>query len=153
MRRRFLHSGLRELGASCVAAVLLVWLGCAPATPTIDERVGEQWAPSSYRFVRAEGQRDGEQTHAYFFFEGPEGAKLEVRLLLDLKPEAGMRVGRWYWDRADSSLSGSMTARSVRFLGGQGGPPSVGGTYTLRLEKAPFLRFRSRAVELSPPGH
>ena len=39
-----------------------------------------------------------------------------------------LESGTWRWSRNNQVAAGSIAARSVTFLGGQDGPPSIGGT-------------------------
>jgi hypothetical protein len=84
-----------------------------------------------------------------FFKAGPisgtrDGDRLEVRALLtdsssiltmDLRFIIGspttLERGSWRWARNNSQTSGSVAERSVTFLGGQDGPPSIGGRFDL----------------------
>lgn len=43
-----------------------------------------------------------------------------------------LESGRWQWTRDGRLMNGTVTERSVMFLGGQDGPPSVGGRFDLR---------------------
>jgi len=43
-----------------------------------------------------------------------------------------LESGRWQWTRDGRLLSGTVAERSVMFLGGQDGPPSIGGRFDLR---------------------
>lgn len=42
-----------------------------------------------------------------------------------------LESGAWRWSRNGDLQQGTLAARSVTFLGGQDGPPSVGGTFDL----------------------
>jgi len=42
-----------------------------------------------------------------------------------------LNTGRWQWNRNGRPMSGTVTERSVLFLGGQDGPPSIGGRFDL----------------------
>jgi hypothetical protein len=56
-------------------------------------------------------------------------------LTLDLHFAIGspttLQSGDWRWSRPGRLLNGTISARSVTFLGGQDGPPSIGGTFDL----------------------
>ena len=60
-----------------------------------------------------------------------------------------LKSGRWQWARKDGLTSGLVTERSVMFLGGQDGPPSIGGRFDL-LDSAgvPTYRITIRTTEL-----
>jgi hypothetical protein len=51
-----------------------------------------------------------------------------------------LALGAWQWPRQQQT-SGTIAARSVTFLGGQDGPPSIGGTFDL-LDAGGAARYR-----------
>ena len=42
-----------------------------------------------------------------------------------------LKSGAWRWSSNGQQLGGAVAGRSVTFLGGQDGPPSIGGTFDL----------------------
>jgi hypothetical protein len=56
-------------------------------------------------------------------------------LTLDLHFAIGspttLESGKWTWSLPGEWLNGTVAARSVTFLGGQDGPPSIGGVFDL----------------------
>jgi hypothetical protein len=46
-------------------------------------------------------------------------------------PTTTLASGTWRWTRNNRELTGTVQGRSVTFLGGQDGPPSIGGTFDL----------------------
>ena len=54
-----------------------------------------------------------------------------------------LQKGVWKWNRSSMPNSGLITGRSVTFLGGQDGPPSIGGTFDL-LDQDGGARYRVR---------
>ncbi len=56
-------------------------------------------------------------------------------LILNLRFTIGspmtLESGAWRWTRSGSLLTGAVAARSISFLGGQDGPPSIGGRFDL----------------------
>ena len=62
-------------------------------------------------------------------------------LNLDLRFRIGtptaLEDGTWRWSRNGRLTQGTVSARSVTFLGGQNGPPSIGGTFELCESGAP----------------
>ena len=77
-------------------------------------------------------------------------------LTLDLHFAVGsptrLDSGTWRWSRNNQVLDGSIAARSVMFLGGQDGPPSIGGTFDL-LDSAGVARYRVTIPTTALPEH
>ena len=78
-------------------------------------------------------------------------------LTLDLHFAIGsptmLASGAWRWSRPPNQmLSGTISGRSVTFLGGQDGPPSIGGTFDLAESGAATYRVTLPLVAL-PRGY
>ncbi len=54
-----------------------------------------------------------------------------------------LQRGVWKWNRIAMPNNGGIAGRSVTFLGGQDGPPSIGGTFDL-LDQDGAARYRVR---------
>lgn len=139
---------LRSGRIACLVVTLLS--ACGPSTPVVEEKISGAWTPSSWTLQSAEGSRDGEKTRAWIVFKDPSGRKLELRLQIATTPDAELEVGRWYLDDAGVSRSGPASAKGIKFLGGQGGRPSVGGTYFFEEGDEEVFRVKLPAVELAP---
>jgi hypothetical protein len=76
------------------------------------------------------GLRDGDHLAAQVLISDSSSI-----LTLDLHFAVGspttLESGTWRWSRPGGLLNGTVSARSVTFLGGQDGPPSIGGTFDL----------------------
>ena len=114
------------------AAALQILAACGPSEPTVMAKAEKGWAPTSFRYERAEGMRDGDRTKASYFFAGPDSSWLELRVTVEVKPEPTLTFGRWYLEERDHEKTGSARVTHLRFLGGQGGSPSIGGDFLLR---------------------
>lgn len=131
-----------RVAAPLVACVLLGWgVGCGPSEPTLQIRSGTEWVPGSLSYDRVVGGRDGAKTRASYFFTRPDSAWLELRLVVEVDPEPKMTWGRWYLDEGGTQITGGVRADDVRFLGGQGGDPSLGGTFILRGDQGEQFRI------------
>jgi hypothetical protein len=65
-----------------------------------------------------------------------------------------LRAGTWRWTRNNQMLGGTIGGRSVTFLGGQDGPPSIGGTYDLLDQNGePRYRVVLPVTALQGPWH
>lgn len=74
-------------------------------------------------------------------------------LTLDLRFAIGsptrLESGKWEWTRTGTRSEGEVSGRSVTFLGGQDGPPSIGGTFDLvSAAGAPLYRVNIPVSEL-----
>lgn len=123
------HPPIARLSA---LAALLALAGCGPSEPALLAKAEKGWAPTAFHFDRAEGQRDGARTKASYFFAGPDSAWLELRVTVEVEPEPTLTFGRWYLEEPGREKTGSARTTKLRFLGGQGGPPSIGGDFLLR---------------------
>jgi len=113
------------------AALLLVSLlaGCAPKAPLLQDLARNK--DLLYCTLQsARGLRDGDHLTAQLLISDRESL-LTVNLRFAVGSPTTLESGKWQWSRADSIDQGMVTARSVTFLGGQDGPPSIGGTFDL----------------------
>jgi hypothetical protein len=72
------------------------------------------------------GVRDGDQLRAQAVYGGPD-ARLEVQMQFLVTPPTRLSSGTW----TGLGASGTVNQKSVTFLGGQNGPPSLGGRFDL----------------------
>jgi len=56
---------------------------------------------------------------------------LTVEMNFAIGSPTKLESGTWRWMRNNQLASGKVAERSVTFLGGQDGPPSIGGTFDL----------------------
>jgi hypothetical protein len=76
------------------------------------------------------GTRAGDRLDAQATF-GDGSSTLTVDMRFAIGAPTKLESGRWQWTRDGRLLSGTVTERSVMFLGGQDGPPSIGGRFDL----------------------
>lgn len=76
------------------------------------------------------GTRDGGRLHAQAIFSDSSSI-LTVEMHFAVGSPTRLESGAWRWPRGGQLLSGGVVSRSVTFLGGQDGPPSIGGTFDL----------------------
>jgi hypothetical protein len=109
---------------------------------------------SAYTLNLVRGHRDGDVLDAHAGFSDGMAS-----LILDLRFTVGspttLRSGRWNWARNGHLSGGSVAARSVMFLGGQNGPPSIGGSFDL-LDSSGAAAYRvsipTTELEVRAPG-
>ncbi len=85
---------------------------------------------SSFTLHSLAGTRDGDRLHAQAIFSDSSSI-LSVEMHFAIGSPTTLESGAWRWSRSGQLLSGAVAARSVTFLGGQDGPPSIGGTFEL----------------------
>jgi hypothetical protein len=86
---------------------------------------------SSYMLAQVRGTRVGDRLDAEATF-GDRSSTLTVDMRFAIGAPTKLESGRWQWTRDGRLMSGTVTERSVMFLGGQDGPPSLGGRFDLR---------------------
>jgi len=96
-----------------------------------------------------DGKRDGARTRAIAELQLANGEELRVELLLAYNPSPVLEQGSW----SSADGSGSINAERVRFVGGQGEGPSVGGDYVLVDERnLPRYRVQLPLTPISRPA-
>ena len=112
----------------CCAIVLMT--ACArPPQPAIEDLSGREKL-SSYALTQVRGTRVGDRLDAEATF-GDGSSTLTVNMRFAIGAPTKLESGRWQWSRDGRLMSGTVTERSVMFLGGQDGPPSIGGRFDL----------------------
>jgi hypothetical protein len=76
------------------------------------------------------GVRDGDRLAAQAVLSDSSSI-LTLDLHFAIGSPTTLASGIWRWSRPGRLLDGTVSARSVTFLGGQDGPPSIGGTFDL----------------------
>jgi len=85
---------------------------------------------SAFTLHSVAGTRDGERLRAQAIFSDSSSI-LTVELHFAIGSPTTLESGVWRWSRGGQLLSGPVASRSITFLGGQDGPPSIGGTFDL----------------------
>jgi hypothetical protein len=111
--------------------VIIFMAACArPARPPVEDLSGRENL-SSYTLGQVRGTRVGDRLDAQATFsDGSSTLTVEMRFAIGTPTK--LESGRWQWTRDGRLLSGTVAERSVMFLGGQDGPPSIGGRFDLR---------------------
>lgn len=108
----------------------LVLVSCARSDRPILQDMSGHEDMSIYKLQGIGGVRDGDRLAAQVLVSDSSSI-----LMLDLHFAIGspttLASGTWRWSRSGHALAGPVSARSVTFLGGQDGPPSIGGTFDL----------------------
>ena len=109
-----------------VVAIGLILAGCGgrPAQPVEDVGGGGNVSQMVLRDLR--GTRKGELLEVRATF-GDQAQSLQVQLQFNVTPPARLTTGTW----TGLGGQGTVRERAVTFLGGQNGPPSIGGRFEL----------------------
>jgi hypothetical protein len=85
---------------------------------------------SGFKIQSMRGLRDGDRLAAQVLISDSSSI-LTLDLHFAIGSPTTLQSGTWRWSRPSRLLDGLVSARSVTFLGGQDGPPSIGGTFDL----------------------
>jgi hypothetical protein len=125
----------------------LAALGCnrPPAKPV--EVVEGTSDVSRFELKTLRGARDGDRLDVQAIYSDGTGS-LTVEMHFLVTPPTKLQSGTW----SGLGESGSVSQRSVTFLGGQSGPPSLGGRFDLlNAEGKPVYRIDIPLQELKNP--
>jgi hypothetical protein len=110
-------------------SALLLLTACGAKRPLVEDLSSHQDL-SLFKLQGVDGKRDGDRLAARVLISDSSSM-----LTLDLHFAVGsptvLQSGTWQWTRTGQLLEGRVTSRSVTFLGGQDGPPSIGGSFDL----------------------
>jgi hypothetical protein len=108
----------------------LVLAGCGGGKrPAVQDLSGRQDL-SLFTLQSIHGTRDGDRLRTVATFSDSSSI-LTVEMRFAIGSPTKLESGTWRWSRNNQLYEGTVAARSVTFLGGQDGPPSIGGTYDL----------------------
>ncbi len=115
---------------SAVLILCALLAGCTHSVqPPLEDLSGHEDL-SRFTIQSVHGLRDGDHLAAQVLISDSSSI-----LTLDLHFAVGspttLESGTWRWSRPAGMLHGTVSPRSVTFLGGQDGPPSIGGKFDL----------------------
>ena len=120
--------------------IILLSGGCTNNDePLLDELVNGVFKSRTVTNYQVNGMRDGATTKVSIKFVLENGERVQLELEVVYNPTPILRSGYWRLD-GKQSASGHVQAKSLRFLGGQGESPSLGGRF--ELEEDSQSRFR-----------
>jgi hypothetical protein len=120
-------SGRAWIRPFCWIAVFLV--ACAAPKPPVEDLSGHENL-SSYKLAQVLGTRNGDRLDTEAAFSDGSST-LTVDMSFMVGTPTRLNSGRWRWVRDSRVENGTVAERSVTFLGGQDGPPSIGGRFDL----------------------
>lgn len=136
---------------AAIACALIFLTGCGgPSSPSIEDLAnGARLA--AYKMGALRGARDGDKLAAQAMFSD-SSSTLTMDMHFRIGSPTTLDSGTWQWARNNRLNGGAIVARSVDFLGGQDGPPSIGGKFDLLgPEGKPLYRVSIPATQLSRP--
>jgi hypothetical protein len=110
-----------------------------PAGKPVEDLTGRENL-ASYVLQRVQGTRDGDRLDVEATF-GNGSSTLAVKMRFNIGSPTKLNFGRWEWMRDGRLVAGTVAEKSVMFLGGQDGPPSIGGSYDL-LDSSGAAKYR-----------
>ena len=127
--------------------LILLLAGCAKPHPPIEDLTGRENL-SAFTLAQVRGTRDGDRLDAQARFEDGSST-LTVTMQFAIGAPTRLKSGQWQWMRDNHLATGTVEERSVMFLGGQSGPPSIGGRFDLLDPSgAPHYRITIPTTEL-----
>jgi hypothetical protein len=120
-----------------ILLILLAGCGHSEHRPLQDLSGHENLSGFSIQSVR--GVRDGDHLNAQVLISDSSSI-LTLDLHFAIGSPTTLQSGTWRWSRPGGLLNGTVSARSVTFLGGQDDGPSIGGTFDLLVGSEPAYR-------------
>ena len=120
--------------------LMMLFVGCANNNePVFDEWVDGLYQPRTVTNYKIHGKRDGATTQVFINFEVENIKNIELELEVTYNPSPILSSG--HWKIVENKLvSGDVRPIALKFLGGQGEGPSLGGSFELEYKSHP--RFR-----------
>jgi hypothetical protein len=113
-----------------VLILCFVLVGCGRADRKPLQDLSGHEDLSGFKIQSMRGLRDGDRLAAQVLISDSSSI-LTLDLHFAIGSPTTLASGTWRWSRSGRLLDGAVSARSVTFLGGQDGPPSIGGTFDL----------------------
>jgi hypothetical protein len=130
-------SGTSSAGVLLISCLLIS--GCAHANrPPLQDLSGHEDL-SRFKIQSVRGVRDGDRLAAQVVISDSSSI-LTLDLHFAIGSPTTLESGNWRWSRPGRLLSGVVAGGAVTFLGGQDGPPSIGGTFGLSATDGSMFR-------------
>lgn len=120
--------------------LILLLGGCAQdEKPMVDEWIDGSYHSRTINEYKVNGKRDGATTHVSVVYTLESGVEVQLELEVEYNPTPILRSGHWTMNGKQPG-SGDVHTESLKFLGGQGAGPSLGGHFLLTEDSQ--TRFR-----------
>lgn len=133
-----------------MGVLLAVMVACAaPGEARFEVWENGAYVPRAVSAYTISGERDGAATRAVATFTLESGARLRLDLEVVYNPKPELGEARWTLEHSGDATgpdgetgarTGEVRAEALRFLGGQGAGPSLGGRF--RLDEKGARRYR-----------
>ena len=123
-----MHVTRTKFIAACAAGLFGAACARSKAAPVQDLSGRENL--SYFTLLSLRGTRNGDRLDTQAAFSD-SSSMLTVEMHFAVGPATTLASGTWRWTRNNRELAGTVRERSVTFLGGQDGPPSIGGAFDL----------------------
>jgi hypothetical protein len=131
----------RTLQASNAGVLIFLLLaGCSHREKPPLENLGGRQNLSYMNIQSVRGVRDGDRLAVQVLISDSSSV-MTVDLHFAIGSPTTLASGTWRWSLPQDLVEGTVSARSVTFLGGQDGPPSIGGTFDLNAPAHPTYRL------------
>ena len=125
-------------------------LGCGRADRKPLQDLSGHEDLSGFKIQSMRGLRDGDRLAAQVLISDSSSI-LTLDLHFAIGSPTTLQSGTWRWSRPSRLLDGPVSARSVTFLGGQDGPPSIGGAFDLTSADGSMYRVTLPLTPLPRP--
>lgn len=138
------------ISRSKLLCATLLLAACGAKHPAVEDLATHEDL-SLFKLHTLRGTRDGDRLPVQAVFSDSSSI-LTMDMRFAIGSPTKLESGTWRWTRNNQMLGGGIVARSVMFLGGQDGPPSIGGTYDL-LGQDGAARYRVTIPVTALPEH
>jgi hypothetical protein len=144
-------SRIRYVTVLVPAVVLALFAACSRGGPRVEAYVDGSYSAVEVAGYQLAGRRDGSTVRATATLTLADGGRLIVELDVVYIPTPSLDEGRWRLE-GPAPASGVVQAESVKFLGGQGQQPSLGGRFRLEADGVPRFRVVLPPRPVEKPG-
>jgi len=130
---------------------MLALSACQNAKLTV-RRTRDGQELKSYHLRSMTGTRDGDQLVSEMVI-GDNSGTLIMHMKFKIGVPIRLETGDYVWERAGApQIQGSVRAEAVTFLGGQDGPPSLGGSFQLIANDLPLYDVKVPSTPINTQG-
>jgi len=111
---------------------LFVFTACCGFHRSVVEDISGDHDLSYFKLESVRGMRDGDHLSVQAAISD-SSSTLSVNMRFAIGSPTKLESGTWNWTHPETTRieNGQIAERSVTFLGGQDGPPSIGGSFNL----------------------